>query len=134
MCSAILLYWRNSDAESLGNGFSAFSALAMGVASVFTTGGSGTESSPLGMDAMFAGFDSCGDLELLVKQFLLGRLQGDRGRAMRAMVKNRICFIRQKSNRWLGWLKSAVRGHAICCCSPATTARRWATRGLGISD
>jgi hypothetical protein len=69
MCSAILLYWRNSDAVSLGRGFSSFVA---GVEfGSFTKGGAGAvgPSSPE-MVAMFAGGLNCCSLGLAVEYSL----------------------------------------------------------------
>lgn len=82
MCSAILLYWRNSDAESLGRGFS---SLVAGVESgSLTTGGAGAvgPSSPETV-AMFAGRCSLG---LTVEYCLPNDVRASRGGALRMDV------------------------------------------------
>ena len=82
MCSDILLYWRNSDAESLGRGFS---SLVAGVElGSLTTGGAGAvgPSSPE-MVAMFAGRSDCCSLGLTVEYCLPNDVRASRGGALR---------------------------------------------------
>jgi len=82
MCSAILLYWRNSDAESLGRGFS---SLVAGVEfGSLTTGGAGAvgPSSPE-MVAMFAGRIDCCTLGLTVEYCFPNDVRASRGGALR---------------------------------------------------
>jgi hypothetical protein len=92
MCSAILLYWRNSDAVSLGRGLSSWAAGV--VLELLTTGGAGAvgPSSPE-MVAMSAGGISC-NLGLIVEYFLPNNVRTGRDGVLRTDAKDGIRFIR----------------------------------------